>query len=65
MQYFTQFRHLSLKSAMRVICIKTKGEQVKMRRNLAHWGSWDTVGVLVSIPSLRLDLCDKNNLRIN
>ena len=26
-----------------VICIWTIGKQVKTRRNLAHWGSWDTV----------------------
>ena len=26
-----------------VIRIKPTGEQVKMQRNLKHWGSWDTV----------------------
>ena len=25
------------------IWIQTKGEQVKTRLNLPHWGSWDTV----------------------
>ena len=29
------------------------GEQVKMRQNLAQWDSWDTLDVLVSIPSLK------------
>ena len=28
------------------IWIWTIGEQVKTRLNLAHWGSWDTVGLL-------------------
>ena len=27
------------------IRIKPTGEQVKMQRNLAHWGSWDTVNL--------------------
>ena len=26
-----------------VMRIKPIGEQVKMQRNLAHWGSWDSV----------------------
>ena len=28
-----------------VIRIKPTGELVKMRRNLAHWGFWDTVSL--------------------
>ena len=51
--HFTKFRHgrnatFKLSRRNRVKCIvlyvvKTIGEQVKTRRNLAHWGSWDTV----------------------
>ena len=28
-----------------VACINSTGEQVKVRRNLAHWGSLDTVSM--------------------
>ena len=48
--HFTRFRQLGRIAAMTkpgkmhcVIRIKPTGEQVKMRRKVVHWGSWDTV----------------------
>ena len=52
-----------------VIDILTIGEQVRTRRNLAHWGSWDTVNtdtshrytfvrVTVALPILRCQVLE-------
>ena len=54
--HFTRFSQISLYVALRrwrnrINCIVLYGfkKQVKTRRKLAHWGSWDTVCILNSI----------------
>ena len=39
-----------------VLWIQTKGKEVKTRRNLAHWGSWDTVYACSFDTSIEIDL---------